>query len=105
MTESIKNRIAALEKQLLPESCRCLVELPDGTETETTLEEWYEHRKEWNWKRITSGGDVSAICLILAAIDNEIAEEAYEMGDMANAARLTASAARFLAEYERGVKH
>jgi hypothetical protein len=75
--ESVKKRLAALKSQIEP--CFCLVELPDGTEAEKSMDEWFEHRREWRWKRMTRGGDVSAMRLLLAAIDEEVAEE-YESG-------------------------
>ena len=102
MNEAIKKRLEALKKQFGPKTTFCLVELPDGTECETTMDEWYHHRQEWKWQRITKGGDVDAMLLLFAALDDEVAEDSMEKGDMATAARFTASAAHFLAEYERG---
>jgi hypothetical protein len=99
--ESIKKRLAALKSQIEPETCFCLVELPDGTEAEKSMDEWFEHRREWRWKRMTRGGDNAAVLLLLAAINDEVAEDAMEKGDTAAAARLTAESAQFLAQYER----
>ena len=101
MNESIKKRISALKAQIEPETVFCMVELQDGTQAEKTIEEWYEHRKEWKWERMTRGGDNAAVMLLLAAIDDEAAEDAMEKGDNAAAARLTAESAQFLAQYER----
>jgi hypothetical protein len=102
MNEAIKKRLAALKSQIVPETCFCLVELPDGTEAEKEIGEWYEHRREWTFKRMSKGKDISAVMLVLAAIDDEVAEDAMEKGDTATAAHFTASAACYLAEYERG---
>jgi hypothetical protein len=102
MKDSIKARLEALEAHFRPEACYCLVELPDGTEAEKTMEEWYSHRQEWSWKRITRGGG-PAVLLLLAYLDNEVAEDAMQAGNTAAAARFTASAAHFLAEYEKGL--
>lgn len=99
--ESVKKRLAALKSQIVPETCFCLVELPDGTEAEKSIDEWWEHRKEWSWKKMTRCGDVSAVLLVLAAINDEVAEDAMRKGDTAAAARLTAESAQFLAQYER----
>ena len=99
--EAIKKRLAALKAQIEPEPCFCMVELPDGTEAEKSIDEWWEHRKEWSWKKMTRGGDVSAVLLVLAAINDEVAEDAMKKGDVAAAARLTAEAAHFVAQYER----
>lgn len=102
MNESIKKRLEALKAQFEPKITFCIVELPDGTERETTMDEWYQHRKEWKWQRISKGGDNRAMLLVFAAIDDEVAEDAMQKGDMENAMHFTAEAARFLAEYERG---
>ena len=50
---------------------------------------------------MTRGGDVSAVLLVLAAIYDEVAEDAMRKGDTAAAARMTAESAQFLAQYER----
>lgn len=99
--DAIRKRLAALQSQIVPETCFCLVELPDGTEAEKSIDEWWEHRKEWRWKKMTRGGDVSAVLLVLAAIYDEVAEDAMRKGDTAAAARMTAESAQFLAQYER----
>lgn len=103
MNELLKKRVKELEKKLVPEVCFCMVELPDGTEAEKSIDEWWEHRKEWSWKKMTRCGDVSAVLLVLAAINDEVAEDAMRRGDTAAAARLTAESAQFLAQYERRV--
>lgn len=101
MNATIRKHLDALKSQIEPETCFCLVELPDGTEAEKSIDEWWEHRKEWSWKKMTRGGDVSAVLLVLAAINDEVAEDAMRKGDTAAAARLTAESAQFLAQYER----
>lgn len=101
MNEAIKKRLAALKAQIVTEPCFCLVELPDGTEAEKEIGEWYEHRREWAFKKMTRGQDISAVMLVLAAIDDEAAEYAMSKGDVEGAARLTAEAAEFMAQYER----
>lgn len=100
MYTGIIKRLDALKAQI-PKSAYCLVELPDGTQTETTICEWYEHRHEWIWKRITQGGSIADVCLVLAAIYDECAEDSMKKGDTAAAARMTAEAAHYYAEYER----
>lgn len=100
MYTEIRKRLDALKAQM-PQTAYCLVELPDGTQTETTICEWYEHRHEWIWKRITQGGNIADVCLVMAAIHDDCAENFMEKGDTAAAARMTAQAAHFLAEYER----
>lgn len=100
MTDDLKKRLTALEACLMQDPSYCLVELPDGTEAETTMEEWYKHRQEWRWLKMTSGRD-NAILLLLAAIDEEVAEHAMNEGDTEAAAWMKAEAARFLAEYEQ----
>lgn len=102
MNAALKKRLEALERRITPKRAYCIVELPDGTERETTLVEWYAHRNEWKWKRITRGGNVDDICLLFAALDDEVAADAMQKGDTAGAARMTAESARWLAEYERG---
>lgn len=102
MNESIKNRLEALKAQFKEEITYCIVKLPDGTEHETTMDEWYRHHKEWKWQRMSKGGDNRALFLLFAALDDEVAEDAMQKGDMETAMRFTASAARRLAEYERG---
>ena len=102
MNESIKKRLEALKAQFEPKTTFCIVELPDGTERETTMDQWYQHRQEWKWKRISKGGDNRALLLLFAALDDEVAEDAMQKGDMETAMEYTRSAARFLAEYERG---
>lgn len=102
MNESIKKRLEALKAQFEPQITFCIVELPDGTERETTMDEWFEHRKEWKWQRISKGGDNRAMLLLFAYLDDDIAEDAMQRGDMETAMEYTRSAARFLAEYERG---
>ena len=101
MNATIRKRLDALKSQIEPEACFCMVELPDGTEAEKSIDEWWEHRKEWSWKRMTRGGDNAAVLLLLAAINDEVAEDAMEKGDYAAAVRLTAESAHYLAQYER----
>lgn len=101
MYGALRKRLDALEARIIPEPTYCLVELPDGTQAERTIGEWYEHRHEWTWLRITRGGDAAAVLLVLAAVHDEAAEHFMEKGDTAAAGRMTAEAARLLAEYER----
>lgn len=68
---AIKKRLEALEAQAIPDPTFCLVELPDGTQAEKTMEEWYDHRAEWRWLRITKGGDPCSIYLLFAHLDEE----------------------------------
>lgn len=98
---SIENDLAALRAQIEPETCFCLVELPDGTRAEKPIEEWVMHRGEWSWQGIVRGGDNAAVMLMLAVVNDEAAEAAMEKGDQAAALRLTAASAHFLAQYER----
>ena len=51
---------------------------------------------------MSKGGDNRAMLLLFAALDDEVAEDAMQKGDMETAMEYTRSAARFLAEYERG---
>ena len=50
---------------------------------------------------MTRGGNNSAVLLVLAAIGNECAETAELSGDSEAAARLTAEAEGYVAEYKR----
>jgi hypothetical protein len=69
MIDTIRKRLEALEAMRNRDPCFCLVELPDGTQTETTLEEWYAHWHEWRWLRMTRGGDNNDVFLLFAAWD------------------------------------
>lgn len=101
MDKAIRKRLSLLELGLKPNTCFCIVKLPDGTQAEKTMEEWYQNSAEWRLIRMTKGGNNAAVMLLLAAIGNECAESAMQAGDVAGAARLTAEAAHYLAEYER----
>ena len=101
MNEPIKKRLSELESVLKPKTCFCMVEMQDGTQAEKPIEEWYEHRHEWHWLRMTRGGNIGAVLLVLAAIDDEVAEHCMQIGDTAGALEMTVEAARFVAEYER----
>ena len=72
MNEAIRKRLDNLSAQIIPGLCFCLVELPDGTQAEKTMDEWFENRQKWRWLRMTRGGNISAIKLLLAAIDDEV---------------------------------
>ena len=101
MNEAIKKRLSELEAVIKPDICFCLVQMPDGRQAEKSIDEWYEHRREWHWLRMTRGSDIGAIMLLLAAIDDEAAEDCMTKGDTAGAAEMSLEAARFVAEYER----
>ena len=105
MNTALRKRVKDLEKMLKREVCFCLVELPDGMQKETALDEWYNHRKEWRFLRMTVAKDPAAVLLVLADVDDQVAEDALSKGDVAGAMRLTAEAARFLAEYERVMRY
>ena len=102
MDKAIKKRLSLLEMGLNRETCFCLVQLPDGSEAEKTIEDWYQHSSEWRFLKMTrESGNSSAVLLVLAAIGNECAEEAELLGDSEAAARLTAEAEGYLSEYKR----
>ena len=65
--KDIKKRLAILEAQNLIDVAFCLVKLPDGSEFETDIEEWYKHRKEWAFLRMTRGSDNMCLHLLFAA--------------------------------------
>lgn len=99
--DAIRKRLTALKAQLEPETCFCLVTLSDGTEAEKTVDEWFEHRHEWQWKRMTRGGDAAAVQLVLAAWDEAAAERCMQKGDVDGAAQMTKEAAARITQYER----
>ena len=101
MDKAIKKRLSLLEMGLKRDTCFCLVQLPDGSEAEKTIEDWYQHSSEWRFLKMTRGGNNSAVLLVLAAIGNECAETAELSGDSEAAARLTAEAEGYLSEYKR----
>ena len=65
--QDIKKRLAILEAQNLIDAAFCLVELLDGSEKEVDVEEWYEHRDEWRFLRMTKGSDNMCLHLLFAA--------------------------------------
>lgn len=75
MLREVMRRILSLEARAVPDVCFCLVEKPDGTEAEETMESWYEHRHEWQWKRMTRGDDPRVLSLLFAAFDEECGME------------------------------
>ena len=79
MNEAIKKRLSELESVFKPKICFCMVEMQDGTQVEKPIEEWYEHRQEWRWLKMTRGGDIGAVKLVLAAIDEEAVEHCTEL--------------------------
>lgn len=99
---AIKKELADLGERFRSKQCFVLVEDENGKEKETTMREWYDNRHDWRWLKITKGGDNNAIFLLLAALDDEAAEDAMEKGDIEAATQFTASAAHYLAQYERG---
>lgn len=101
MNELLKKRIKELKKKIVPEVCFCLVELPDGTQKETTIDDWFEHRKEWEFKKMTVASDPAAVLLVLADVDEQVAEYALSKGDIEGATKMTAEAAEYVKEYER----
>lgn len=101
MNKAALKRLDALKARLVPDPCYCLVRLPDGSEAERTMDEWYDHRHEWKWLRMTRGGNETDVLLLLAAIDNYIAEDAMNRGETGKAAELTREAAHYLTEYRR----
>ena len=105
MNEAIKRRLAELRAKVVPETCFCLVALPDGTEAEKTIDEWWENRDKWIWKRMTRGSNPGAVLLVLASIDEEVAEHCLGAGDTAGAMRFLAEAEQYRADYERSVNY
>lgn len=99
--DAIIKRLDDLKAKITPETCYCLVKLPNGEEKETTVEEWYENRREWDWKKMTRGGNIDAVLLVLAAIDEEAAEYATEIGDNLGAARLMDEVEQYLSHYNK----
>lgn len=71
MNGNIMSRLKKLEARNTLEVTWCMVELPDGTERETRMDEWYEHRQEWKWKRMTKGSDPEAVKLLIRYLDEE----------------------------------
>lgn len=49
MTESLKRRVAALEKRLTTSETILRVELPDGTQKDVRALEWWKNRNEWRF--------------------------------------------------------
>lgn len=101
MDKAFKKRLDLLENGLKPETCFCLVTLPDGTQTEKTVEDWYQNSASWHFVRFTRGGSISAVWLLLATIGQECAESAREAGYHESAERMTAEAENCLAQYKR----
>ena len=103
MNKSIKKKTAELKDLFVPlNECYCLVEQPDGKQTEVLIEKWYEHRKDWKWLRITrSTGGKFAIYLLLVSIAEIIAEDAMREGDKETALRFAREADGYRALYER----
>ena len=103
MNKSIKKKTAEFKDLFVPlNECYCLVEKPDGKQTEVLIEKWYKHRKDWKWLKITrSTGSKFAIYLLLVSIADIIAEDAMREGDKETALRFTREADGYRALYER----
>lgn len=97
-----KKELALLKSRVQPPAVsRCLVDLPDGTQKETTIEEWFDHRKEWTFKRMTRNSDPAAVMLVLANADEEVAEWCTRQGDAEGAKRMLEEADNYVSEYRR----
>ena len=101
MNETIKKRLTALEKNVIPETVICLAEREDGTQKEMPIEEWYENRKEWEFKKIIKGSDPAAVLLVLADCHEEVADYCKGKGDTEGAERMTSEMEWDLSEYKR----
>lgn len=101
MNESIKRRVAELKKLLDHHSPSVMVEWPDGTRSEKSAAEWWEHRHEWSLADFehqdNSGGLV--VLLMLASMMDDGAKEAKAEGNIQEVERLTKEREELLKMY------
>ena len=69
--KDIARRLAAVEALALTDTAFCMVALPDGSEVEVDVEEWYQRRQEWRFLRMTKGADNTCLHLLFAAWSEE----------------------------------
>ena len=98
MKQTTLERLAELENKLRGTGCRCVVLLPDGSETETTIDAWLDHREEWEWMSPVNCDRRTLFAL--AAVAYDVAEQCQEDGNTADANTLYHEAASLLALYE-----
>lgn len=98
MNETIKKRIMALEKAILPHAKSVIVEWADGAQEEIDAGEWWEHRFEWPLADLRSQGNSGGLvaCLIFAALADEAIEKAENAEEVE---RLTAEREKMLSLY------
>lgn len=84
MTESVKKRIAALEKLIQPIELTVAVEMPDGTIIHSSASDWWEHRHEWPLADFDSQDNRASpvLCLVLAKIADDGIENANSAEDV-----------------------
>lgn len=101
MNDKIKKRLAELEQLLAQHSPSVVVEWPDGTLSEKSAAEWWEHRREWNLADFdhqdNTGGLV--VLLMLAALMEKGAEDAKTEGKTQEVERLTKECEELLKMY------
>lgn len=54
MNESLKRRVAALEKRLQTSETTLRVKLPDGTQKDVRAIDWWKHRNKWQLLDVVS---------------------------------------------------
>jgi len=83
MNESIKKRLAYLQKILGPSDQLVTIEHPDGSREKKSAREWWEHRREWALADFqyqdNSGGLVVLLMLASMADDAGNTEERDDM--------------------------
>lgn len=101
MNETIKKRLAVLERLAAPKSIMVSVELPSGKIDKRSAHEWWEHRREWPLadfdKQTNEAGMV--IFLVLAALADEACEKAEQAGNREEAERLAKERHDMLVSY------
>lgn len=99
MNETIKKRIIALEKAILPHAKSVIVEWADGTQEKVTPEEWWKHRFEWPLADLRGQDNSRGLVayLIFAALADEAIEKAE--GNAEEVERLTAEREEMLKLY------
>ena len=71
MNESIKKRLAYLQKILGPRDQLVTIEHPDGIREKKPAREWWEHRKEWGLADFQHQDGGLVVLLMLAAMADD----------------------------------
>ena len=81
MNESIKKRLAYLQKILGPSDQLVTIEHPDGIREKKPAREWWDHRKEWGLADFQHQDGGLVVLLMLAAMADD-AGNTEERDDM-----------------------